>query len=167
MSAPPGTGSGLVEELDVAVVVNGQTVEATIPVRLLLSDFLRDVVGLSGTHVGCEHGVCGACTVLLDGEPMRSCIALAVGVDGHEVTTVEGLTPQAGLSPLQQAFAESGALQCGFCTPGLLATISAADPEAHPDDAAIRTLVGGHLCRCTGYTGIVQAVRRHWGRGSA
>jgi aerobic carbon-monoxide dehydrogenase small subunit len=153
-----------VDRLDIELLVNGASVAQAVPVRLLLSDLLRDELGLTGTHVGCEHGVCGACTVLLDGQPVRSCLTLAVAADGREVTTVEGLSPVRGLSPLQAAFAASGALQCGFCTPGLLATISAADTADHPDDAAIRELICGHLCRCTGYTGIVQAIRHHWGR---
>lgn len=153
------------EQITISTVINEQPFEATLPVRLLLSDFLRDRLGLTGTHVGCEHGVCGACTVLLDDEPVRACITLALGIAGRRVTTVEGLTPDLGLSPLQEAFAANGALQCGFCTPGLLATISSADADDHPDDDAIRELLGGHLCRCTGYTGIVTAVRSFWGRG--
>jgi carbon-monoxide dehydrogenase small subunit len=161
------TPSEPVSELTIQTKVNGRTFESTLPVRKLLSDFLRDDLGLTGTHVGCEHGVCGACTILIDGEPARSCITLAVTVDGHEVTTVEGLTPAIGLSSLQQAFSDEYALQCGFCTPGLLATVSAADPDDHPDDEAIRDLVSGHLCRCTGYSGIVSAVRSHWGRGAS
>jgi carbon-monoxide dehydrogenase small subunit len=156
-----------VERVSISTTVNGDATVSNVPVRMLLSDYLRDDLGLSGTHVGCEHGVCGACTVLLDGEPIRSCIALAVAADGRRVTTVEGLTPEHGLSPLQQAFTESAALQCGFCTPGLLATINCADPADHPDDDAIRELVGGHLCRCTGYTGVVRAIRQHWGRDEA
>lgn len=153
-----------VDRLTVRVVVNGRDIEAEVPARLLLADFLRDDLGLTGTHVGCEQGVCGACTVLLDGEPMRSCIALAAAADGRELTTVEGLSPPSGLSPLQRCFSERHGLQCGFCTPGLLVTVTAADPADHPDDASIRELVSGHLCRCTGYAGIVDAVRCHWGR---
>jgi carbon-monoxide dehydrogenase small subunit len=155
-----------VGSLQIRLSVNGRAFETTVPVRLLLSDFLRERLGLRGTHVGCEHGVCGACTVLLDGEPVRSCITLAVSADGREVTTVEGLSPAHGLSDLQGAFSEAGALQCGFCTPGLLATISCADPAAYADDDAIRELIGGHLCRCTGYSGVVDAVRSYWGRTS-
>lgn len=155
-----------VDALQIHPTVNGRTFEATVPVRLLLSDFLRERLGLRGTHVGCEHGVCGACTVLLDGEPVRSCITLAVSADGRRVTTVEGLSPAEGLSDLQAAFSEAGALQCGFCTPGLLATIDSADPAAYEDDDAIRELLGGHMCRCTGYSGVIDAVRKHWGRTS-
>jgi len=157
-----------VEELSIGTTVNGREVSATVPVRRLLADFLRDDLGLTGTHVGCEHGVCGACTVLIDGQPARSCITLAVASDGHEVSTVEGLSPPAaGLSPLQQSFRDAHGLQCGFCTPGILATISAADPDEYPDDEAIRDLLGGHLCRCTGYESIVAAVRHHWGRSES
>ncbi len=163
MSTDLGTPEA-VAELSIETTVNGRTVQATVPVRRLLSDFLRDDLGLSGTHVGCEHGVCGACTILLDGQPARACITFAVSADGHEITTVEGLTPERGLSPLQQCFSDAHALQCGYCTPGLLATVSAADPADHPDDEAIRDLLSGHLCRCTGYSGIVEAVRCHWGR---
>ena len=159
-----GVATEAVAEFHIETTVNGQATQVTVPVRRLLSDFLRDDLGLSGTHVGCEHGVCGACTVLLDGQPVRSCIALAVTADGHDITTVEGLSPEEGLSPLQSCFRDAHALQCGFCTPGILATVSAADPADHPDDDAIRELLAGHLCRCTGYAGIVSAVRCHWGR---
>jgi aerobic-type carbon monoxide dehydrogenase small subunit (CoxS/CutS family) len=155
------------DEVRIKVKVNGRTEEHLLPARRLLSDFLRDDLGLTGTHVGCEHGVCGACTVLLDGEPMRACISLAVSTDGHEITTVEGLSPTSGLSELQRCFSEAHGLQCGFCTPGILATVASADPADHPDDDAIRDLISGHLCRCTGYAGIVDAVRCHWGRGDA
>lgn len=151
----------------VDLTVNGRAVTAPVQPRHLLSDFLRDVLGLTGTHVGCEHGVCGACTVLLDGDPVRSCLMLVVQADGHEVTTVEGMTPSDGLSDLQAAFRDAHALQCGFCTAGILATVSAADPDDHPTDADIRLLLSGNLCRCTGYENIVAAVRRYWGRGSS
>ncbi|GAA4617460.1 (2Fe-2S)-binding protein [Saccharopolyspora hordei] len=149
---------------EIAVTVNGRAVQRTVPVRRLLVDFLRDDLGHTGTHAGCEHGVCGACTVLVDGEPARSCITLAVQADGTEVTTIEGLTPPDGLSPLQQAFKDRHALQCGFCTPGIIATLSAADPDDHPDDESIRQLLAGNLCRCTGYHHIVDAVKQAWGR---
>ncbi len=158
------SGSGPVTEATIETVVNGAPVEATVAVRRLLSDFLRDDLGLTGTHVGCEHGVCGACTVLVDGDPVRSCLMLAVQTHGHAIVTVEGLTPKDGMSDLQSAFRDAHALQCGFCTPGLLATIAAADPADHPSDASIRTLISGHLCRCTGYENIVSAVRQAWGR---
>jgi carbon-monoxide dehydrogenase small subunit len=154
-------------ELAIETTVNGRAMRTTVPVRRLLSDFLRDDLGLTGTHVGCEHGVCGACTVLLDGEPARSCIMLAVSTDGHEVTTVEGLSPDTGLSPLQDCFRDAHALQCGFCTPGILASVSAADPADHADDESIRDLISGHLCRCTGYGNIVSAIRCHWGRSGS
>jgi carbon-monoxide dehydrogenase small subunit len=153
-----------VEELDVELTVNGRVHSRRVPVRRLLSDLLRDDLGLTGTHVGCEQGVCGACTVVLDGEAVRSCLMLAVQADGAELATVEGLAPAGPLSPLQQAFADHHALQCGFCTPGLLMTLSAADPADHPDDDAIRELLAGHLCRCTGYQNLVAAVRAAWGR---
>jgi carbon-monoxide dehydrogenase small subunit len=142
--------------------INGKTYDAQVPARRLLSDALRHDLGLTGTHVGCEHGVCGACTVLLDGRPVRSCLLLAVSVEGQEVTTVEGLTePDGSLSPVQQAFAECHGLQCGFCTPGFLTTITAGlrdNPEPSHDEA--REMVAGNLCRCTGYQNIVKAVER-------
>lgn len=149
---------------DITLTVNGREVRRTIPVRRLLVDFLRDDLGHTGTHAGCEHGVCGACTILIDGDPARSCITLAVQADGAEVTTVEGLSPDDGLSPMQQAFKDCHGLQCGFCTPGFITTLAAANPEDHPDDAAIRELLAGNLCRCTGYQHIVEAVNKAWGR---
>ncbi|MER7080833.1 carbon-monoxide dehydrogenase small subunit [Saccharopolyspora kobensis] len=149
---------------EITLTVNGREVRRTVPVRRLLVDFLRDDLGRTGTHAGCEHGVCGACTVLIDGDPARSCITLAVQADGTEVTTVEGLTPEDGLSPMQQAFKDCHGLQCGFCTPGFITTLAAANPEDHPDDAAIRELLAGNLCRCTGYQHIVEAVNKAWGR---
>jgi len=143
------------------VTVNGIQYERDVEPRLLLSDFLRQDLGLTGTHVGCEHGVCGACTILLDGEPVRSCLMLAVQADGAQVTTVEGLAPSAdGLHPLQSAFREAHGLQCGFCTPGILMTMVAfLRDHATPDEAEIRDALGGHLCRCTGYQNIVDAVK--------
>ncbi|RKT86893.1 carbon-monoxide dehydrogenase small subunit [Saccharopolyspora antimicrobica] len=149
---------------EITLTVNGREVRRTVPVRRLLIDFLRDDLGHTGTHAGCEHGVCGACTVLIDGDPARSCITLAVQAEGTEVTTVEGLTPEDGLSPMQQAFKDCHGLQCGFCTPGFITTLAAANPEDHPDDAAIRELLAGNLCRCTGYQHIVEAVNKAWGR---
>ncbi len=149
-------------EHTVRLSVNGAAYEETVPARRLLSDFLRHDLGLTGTHVGCEHGVCGACTVLVDGAPMRSCLLFAVSVDGAEITTVEGLTEQSGeLSPVQQAFRDCHGLQCGFCTPGFLTTITAGlreNPDPSEDDA--REMIGGNLCRCTGYQNIVKAVLR-------
>jgi len=143
------------------VTVNGIQYERDVEPRLLLSDFLRQDLGLTGTHVGCEHGVCGACTILLDGEPVRSCLLLAVQADGAAVTTVEGLAPGADeLHPLQSAFREAHGLQCGFCTPGILMTMVAfLRDHPTPDEAEIRDALGGHLCRCTGYQNIVDAVK--------
>jgi carbon-monoxide dehydrogenase small subunit len=152
------------ESVSVSVKVNGTDVRREIPARMLLSDFLREELGLTGTHVGCEHGICGACTVMVGADAIRSCLCLAVQVDGTEVTTVEGQNTAEGLNSLQQAFKDQHALQCGFCTPGFLMTIAAADPDDHPDDAAIRELLSGNVCRCTGYDGIVAAVRQAWGR---
>jgi carbon-monoxide dehydrogenase small subunit len=146
--------------------VNGVTRELRVPARRLLSDALRHDLGLTGTHVGCEHGVCGACTVLVDGRPVRSCLLLAVSAVDCEITTVEGLTeadgtPEGRLSPVQQAFAECHGLQCGFCTPGFLTTITAGlrdNPE--PSEEQAREMVAGNLCRCTGYANIVRSVLR-------
>jgi carbon-monoxide dehydrogenase small subunit len=144
------------------VRVNGRPHAADVPPRLLLSDFLRMRLRLTGTHVGCEHGVCGACTVLLDGEPVRACLLLAAQAGGREITTVEGLAPNAKtLHPIQQAFRDEHGLQCGFCTPGILLTVSALLREIpHPSDEEIRAWIAGNLCRCTGYVNIVRAVRR-------
>jgi aerobic-type carbon monoxide dehydrogenase small subunit (CoxS/CutS family) len=140
----------------VSLGVNGRRYEAEAEPRTLLSDFLRHELGLTGTNVGCEHGVCGACTVQLDGEPVRSCLMLAVQAGGHEVTTVEGLP----WGPLQEAFQETHALQCGFCTPGFLMSIDAFLREKpEPRDEEIREALAGNLCRCTGYLPIVEAVR--------
>jgi carbon-monoxide dehydrogenase small subunit len=151
------------EELfDVRLVVNGAAHHVRVPARRLLSDCIRHDLRLTGTHVGCEHGVCGACTVLVDGTPMRSCLLLAVSVDGARITTVEGLTePDGRLSPVQQAFEDCHGLQCGFCTPGFLTTITAGLRE-NPDPSAVeaRELIGGNLCRCTGYQNIVKSVLR-------
>jgi carbon-monoxide dehydrogenase small subunit len=150
------------ELVDITLRVNGVHRTAAAPARRLLSDFLRHDLGLTGTHVGCEHGVCGACTVLLDGDPVRSCLVFAISVRGQEVTTVEGIgdDPQA-LSPVQQAFVECHGLQCGFCTPGFVTTISAY-LEEHPDPTPeqAREAVSGNLCRCTGYQNIVRSVLR-------
>ena len=148
--------------IEVQVRVNGRDYAESVAPRLLLSDFLRHRLGLTGTHVGCEHGVCGACTVLLDGEAVRACLLLAVQADGAEITTVEGLEgPDGQLHPIQQAFHEMHALQCGFCTPGFLMSVVAflRDVPA-PGDDEIRRGLAGNLCRCTGYQNIVRAVRR-------
>lgn len=160
------TSQAPVDSFNIETTVNGQAVAADVPVRRLLTDFLRDDLNLTGTHVGCEHGVCGACTVLVDGNAVRSCIMLAVQVDGAEVTTVEGITPESGLNKTQEAFRDQHGLQCGFCTAGFLMTLEAADPAEYPDDEAIRKLLSGNLCRCTGYQNIVASVRQAWGRDS-
>jgi len=154
--------SGPEQHVTVRLRVNGLAREIDVPSRRLLSDALRHDLRLTGTHVGCEHGVCGACTVLLDGVPVRSCLTLAASVDGHEVTTVEGLARADGtLHPVQQAFHECHGLQCGFCTPGFLTTIAAfieENPDPSEDDAL--EAVSGNLCRCTGYQNIKAAVLR-------
>jgi len=151
------------QQVPIGVTVNGVRHERAVEPRLLLSDFLRHELGLTGTHVGCEHGVCGACTVLLDGDAVRSCLILAVQADGHELVTVEGLAPPGGgdeLHPLQAAFREAHGLQCGFCTPGFLMTLVPFLREhPHPSEPEIREALSGHLCRCTGYQGIVAAVK--------
>ncbi|MCL6516857.1 2Fe-2S iron-sulfur cluster-binding protein [Alicyclobacillus sp.] len=139
--------------------VNGAEHEVDVEPRWLLSDVLRHQLGLTGTHVGCEQGVCGACTVLVDGRPERSCLMFAVQAEGHEVTTVEGLTPAEGLSPLQAAFQAHHALQCGFCTPGMLVTAEALLREnPNPTEEQVREALSGNVCRCTGYQFIVDAV---------
>ena len=152
------------QELDITLSVNGSAHAVRVPSRRLLSDCLRHDLGLVGTHVGCEHGVCGACTVLLDGAPVRACLMLAVSAEGHEVTTVEGLAPDGapeGLGPVQQAFREAHALQCGFCTPGFLTTVTAfLDENPDPTEPEAREAIAGNLCRCTGYQNIVKAVLR-------
>jgi aerobic-type carbon monoxide dehydrogenase small subunit (CoxS/CutS family) len=144
------------------LVVNGVPHTVRVPARRLLADCLRHDLGLTGTHLGCEHGVCGACTVLVDGRPMRSCLLFAVGVDGAEITTVEGCrSSEGGLGPVQQAFQDCHGLQCGFCTPGFVTTITAWLRE-HPDptEEQARQAIGGNLCRCTGYQNIVASVLR-------
>ena len=149
-----------VAHVDVEVRVNGEPRRATVEPRLTLADFLRERCRLTGTHLGCEHGVCGACTVLLDGEAVRACLMFAVQAHGREVTTIEGLAGEDGLSDVQEAFRSCHGLQCGFCTPGFVVTVTAVlrdDPQ--PDDAAVREALSGNLCRCTGYQGIVAAVR--------
>jgi carbon-monoxide dehydrogenase small subunit len=161
--------------LEITLRVNGVMCTAAAPARRLLSDFLRHELRLTGTHVGCEHGVCGACTVLVDGTPMRSCLIFAISAQDHEITTVEGLAPAsvgngtmtgtgtgtATMSPVQQAFIECHGLQCGFCTPGFLTTITAyllKNPE--PTETEAREAISGNLCRCTGYQNIVKSVLR-------
>ncbi|GAA1390480.1 (2Fe-2S)-binding protein [Pseudonocardia kongjuensis] len=147
---------------EIRLRVNGVTHELRVPARRLLSDALRHDLGLTGTHVGCEHGVCGACTILLDGEPVRACLMLAVTATAHEITTVEGLAgPDGEPNAVQRAFAECHGLQCGFCTPGFLTTVTAGlrrDPR--PTHEGARDMIAGNLCRCTGYQNIVRAVER-------
>jgi carbon-monoxide dehydrogenase small subunit len=147
---------------DVRLTINGVPRELSVPARRLLSDAIRHDARLTGTHVGCEHGVCGACTVLVDGVPMRSCLMFAVSADGASITTVEGCTQPSGeLGAVQQAFRDCHALQCGFCTPGFVTTITAfLEEHAHPSEEEAREAIGGNLCRCTGYQNIVAAVLR-------
>ena len=149
-------------EVSVKLTVNGRAREATVEPRVTLADFLREKLQLTGTHLGCEHGVCGACTVLVDGAAVRSCLMFAVQADGAQVTTIEGIaSPDGTLSPVQAAFRDCHGLQCGFCTPGFIVSVTAflrANPD--PDDTEIREALSGNLCRCTGYQGIVKAVRR-------
>ena len=140
------------------VTVNGKAHARLVESRLTLADFLRYELGLTGTHLGCEHGVCGACTVLVNGRTARSCLMFAIQANGCEVTTVEGLTPENGLSPLQQAFVDNHGLQCGFCTPGMLVTLTELLRETpDPTEQEVREALTGNLCRCTGYAGIVKA----------
>jgi carbon-monoxide dehydrogenase small subunit len=147
-------------EVRISVEVNGKLRTGTVPARLSLVDWLREDLRLTGTHVGCEHGICGACSVMLDGEAVRSCLMYAVQADGHRVTTVEGLARRdGGLSALQDAFCETHALQCGYCTPGMLIAAQALlNANPHPSDEEIRDAIGGNLCRCTGYQQIVEAI---------
>jgi carbon-monoxide dehydrogenase small subunit len=145
---------------DLTVTVNGTRYERSVEPRMLLSDFLRHELGLTGTHVGCEHGVCGACSVLMDGQPIRSCLTFAVQAHGHEITTVEGLGTRDNLHPIQQAFQEAHGLQCGFCTPGILTTVKAfLEQNPNPSEEEIREALSGNLCRCTGYQHIIEAVQ--------
>ncbi|MBX5467399.1 MAG: (2Fe-2S)-binding protein [Firmicutes bacterium] len=148
-----------IQPLTVTLKVNGRDYTVTVEPRWTLADVLRHQLGLTGTHVGCEQGVCGACTVLVDGEPARSCLMFAVQMEGHEIVTIEGLTPEAGLSPLQEAFHRHHALQCGFCTPGMLVTATALLNQGKPlTEETVREALSGNLCRCTGYQFIVDAV---------
>lgn len=151
----------MVQRHRVSVVINGEHYERQVEPRLLLSDFLRHELGLSGTHVGCEQGACGACTILLDGEPVRSCLLLTVQAHEHELSTVEGLAPDPSqLHPLQESFREAHALQCGFCTPGFLMTLLPfLEENPNASEQEIRHALSGNLCRCTGYQHIVDAVK--------
>ena len=144
---------------EIRVTVNGQLHEVNVPARKLLLDFLREDLGLTGTHAGCEHGVCGCCSVLLDGQAVRSCLMFAIQANGHELTTVEGLAHDGELHPLQRAFAEHHALQCGYCTPGMLiAAYDLLETNPRPTEAEIREAIAGNICRCTGYVQIVAAI---------
>lgn len=153
------------ELIPVTVTVNGVLHEAAVPGRLLLADYLRDRLGLTGTHDGCAHGTCGACTVLVDAEAVRSCLMFAAQVDGSHITTVEGVSPDGELTPVQRAFQDNHGMQCGFCTPGIVCSLTgllAKDPA--PSEEAIIDTLNGHLCRCTGYQNIVKAARQAAGR---
>jgi 2-furoyl-CoA dehydrogenase 2Fe-2S iron sulfur subunit len=154
------------ERARVALTLNGRKLAAQAEPRTLLCDFIRQALGATGTHVGCEHGVCGACTVLVDGVATRSCLTLAVQADGCEVRTVESLAGADGaLNPLQQAFRDNHALQCGFCTPGILMSFTDyLKRNPRPSEAEIRDVLSGHLCRCTGYAGIVAAIKQAAGQ---
>ena len=157
--------AGPAERSTITLRVNGTAHTATVDVRKTLVDFLREDLGLTGTHVGCEHGVCGACTILLDGQAVRSCLLFAVQTGGAGIATVESLGTPDRLHPLQEAFREHHGLQCGFCTPGILmSAVQFLSEHPRPTDAEIREVLGGHLCRCTGYQGIVEAVRDAAGR---
>jgi carbon-monoxide dehydrogenase small subunit len=149
-------------EVSVKLTVNGQVRGATVEPRVTLADFLREQLRLTGTHLGCEHGVCGACTVLVDGAAVRSCLMFAIQADGAEVTTIEGIgSPDGGLSAVQSAFRDCHGLQCGFCTPGFVVSVTAfLRDHPSPTDPEIREALSGNLCRCTGYQGILKAVRQ-------
>jgi len=149
------------ETRNISLTVDGAHYDAEVEVRFTLADFLRQQLGLTGTHLGCEHGVCGACTVLVDGRSARSCLMLAVQANGREITTIAGIAPTPDrLHPLQEAFRDSHALQCGFCTPGILTTlVELLNDNPDPSDEDIRVAISGNLCRCTGYQGIIAAVR--------
>jgi carbon-monoxide dehydrogenase small subunit len=147
------------ETRKISLSVNGKTYEEEVEVRFTLADFLRQQLGLTGTHLGCEHGVCGACTILLNGRSARSCLMLAVQADGQEITTIEGIAPSEDeMHPLQEAFRDNHGLQCGFCTPGMLTTlIEFLGDNPDPTEQEVREAISGNLCRCTGYQGIVAA----------
>ncbi len=148
------------DKKSIRVTVNGTTHEAEVEPRTLLADFLRHELHFGGVHVGCEHGVCGVCTILMDGKAVRSCLTLAVQADGHEITTIEGIANDADLHPIQQAFIEEHGLQCGFCTPGfVIAIYELLRDNKEPTEEQIMDVIGGELCRCTGYEGIRKAVR--------
>jgi carbon-monoxide dehydrogenase small subunit len=146
------------EHHDIAFVLNGKPVSATVEARLHLADFLRHTMRLTGTHVGCEHGVCGACNVMIDGRSARSCLTLAVQADGADVETIEGLTERGAIADLQREFVIRNALQCGYCTPGMLVTAAELLARGKPSRAEIRAALSGNFCRCTGYQAIVDAI---------
>jgi carbon-monoxide dehydrogenase small subunit len=155
-------------EKSISLTVNGKRFDGRVEPRKTLADFLREDLFLTGTHLGCEHGVCGACTVLIDGRASRSCLVFAVQVDGREVTTVEGLAPDGTLNPVQEAFQAEHGLQCGFCTPGFVVSATALlQMNPDPTEAEIREGLSGNICRCTGYQGILRAVRRAASAGAA
>jgi aerobic-type carbon monoxide dehydrogenase small subunit (CoxS/CutS family) len=146
---------------EIEVTINGKKYRERVESRMLLSDFLRETCGLTGTHVGCEHGVCGACTINLNGSAVRSCLIFAVQVDGQSITTVEGLAKDGELTPLQKNFIECHGLQCGFCTPGILmSTTDYLQKNPNPTVQEIKEMLSGHLCRCTGYGGIIEAIQK-------
>lgn len=148
------------QRVAITLTVNGQPVTAEVEPRMTLADFLREQLGLTGTKLGCEHGICGSCTVLWDGVAVRSCLALAVQADGATITTIEGLAADSAMHPVQQAFWDEHALQCGFCTPGMVLTaVALLQENPNPSEAEIRETLSGNLCRCTGYQNIVRAVR--------
>ncbi len=150
----------MTKQYTIRLTVNGREYQRTVEPRLLLADFLRHELNLSGTHVGCEHGICGACTILFDGEPMRSCLLFAVQADGHDIRTVESLGTPEQLHPLQEAFNEKHALQCGFCTPGfLMSLVPFVESHPQPSEEEIREAIDGNICRCTGYENIIAAVK--------
>jgi carbon-monoxide dehydrogenase small subunit len=160
----PNKESAMTQQYDITLTINGTRYERTVEPRLLLSDFIRHDLGLTGTHVGCEHGVCGACTILFDGAAVRSCIMFAVQADGHDLMTVEGLAPTnptlENLHPLQTSFRDAHGLQCGFCTAGILMTlVPFLNENPHPNEQEIREAISGNICRCTGYQHIVDAVK--------
>ena len=151
----------MMQTYPVTITINEKVYQCEVEPRLLLSDFLRHELGLTGTHVGCEHGLCGACTILFDGEPMRSCLMFAVQANGHEIVTVEGLGTPDNMHPIQQAFIEEHALQCGYCTPGFLMSLVAyLKTHPTPDDEEIREAIDGNICRCTGYENIIKAAKK-------
>ncbi|MDD5368196.1 MAG: (2Fe-2S)-binding protein [Anaerolineaceae bacterium] len=150
----------MTEPVNVTVTVNGTLYERTVEPRMLLVDFIRHELGLTGTHVGCEHGVCGTCTILFDGAPLRSCLMFAPQANGHEIRTIEGLGTMENLHPLQEAFRQEHGAQCGFCTPGMIMSVLPfVESNANPTDQEVREVIDGNLCRCTGYQHIVNAVK--------